>query len=408
MKARLLFALSLLVNLFLLLVLLGGGTKQHESSGGRETPDVPPSTVTAHATNLITLEGQRVPILFHWSLVESRDYRFYIANLRAIGCPEETIRDIIIAEINRLYWPKLAVLTAEASNFWDCSRSPDAGPLALERKRREIENEKREFIKTLLGIDPTPELLQVAGKIDYTSDGISQLADGKRDKAREIIENYSVLEMEVLRQSRGIITDEDRAEMKRIQRGRREELAQILTPQELEDYELRKSETAGRMRGNLIGFEPTEEEFRGIFRLQRAFDEDFDPSTFLDPDDKAGQQRRSTAEEQLKAELRKALGEERYKDYERSQDSGYRWLVQIAERFGQPRDIATEVLSLKESIHEQARRINSDATMSAEDRKTSLQNLQGWAEGTIQASLGLDAYNFYKKRGGQWMTQLLR
>src|SRR5262245_10847191 len=35
---------------------------------------------------------------FHWRTIESEDYRKYIANLRAIGCPEETIRDIIVAE----------------------------------------------------------------------------------------------------------------------------------------------------------------------------------------------------------------------------------------------------------------------------------------------------------------------
>src|SRR5262245_55092968 len=32
---------------------------------------------------------------FHWSQIESPDYREYISNLRAIGCPEATIRDII-------------------------------------------------------------------------------------------------------------------------------------------------------------------------------------------------------------------------------------------------------------------------------------------------------------------------
>src|SRR5262245_45431219 len=38
---------------------------------------------------------------FHWSDLESTDYHQYIANLRAIGCPEQTIRDIIIADINK-------------------------------------------------------------------------------------------------------------------------------------------------------------------------------------------------------------------------------------------------------------------------------------------------------------------
>ena len=37
---------------------------------------------------------------FSWREVESDDYPTYIANLRDIGCPEQTIRDIIIADVN--------------------------------------------------------------------------------------------------------------------------------------------------------------------------------------------------------------------------------------------------------------------------------------------------------------------
>src|SRR5437879_11925524 len=40
---------------------------------------------------------------FSWRSVESDDYPTYVANLRDIGCPEQTIRDIIIADVNLLY-----------------------------------------------------------------------------------------------------------------------------------------------------------------------------------------------------------------------------------------------------------------------------------------------------------------
>jgi len=35
---------------------------------------------------------------FSWQQLESPDYQTYVANLRDIGCPEQTIRDIIIAD----------------------------------------------------------------------------------------------------------------------------------------------------------------------------------------------------------------------------------------------------------------------------------------------------------------------
>lgn len=47
------------------------------------------------------------PGAFSWAQIESADYRTYIANLRAIGCPEQTIRDIISADVHELYAAKI-------------------------------------------------------------------------------------------------------------------------------------------------------------------------------------------------------------------------------------------------------------------------------------------------------------
>src|SRR5262249_37412952 len=43
---------------------------------------------------------------FTWGQVESADYPTYIANLRSIGCPEPTIKDIIAADVHALYLRK--------------------------------------------------------------------------------------------------------------------------------------------------------------------------------------------------------------------------------------------------------------------------------------------------------------
>src|SRR5690349_13940800 len=40
---------------------------------------------------------------FDWRQMESEDYQQYLANLRAIGCPEKTVRDIILADVNDLF-----------------------------------------------------------------------------------------------------------------------------------------------------------------------------------------------------------------------------------------------------------------------------------------------------------------
>ena len=60
---------------------------------------------------------------FTWNEIESRDYPAYIANLRAIGCPESTIRDIIVAEVNQLFARRRATEVVTAEQQW-CAPSP--------------------------------------------------------------------------------------------------------------------------------------------------------------------------------------------------------------------------------------------------------------------------------------------
>src|SRR6516225_2853916 len=68
---------------------------------------------------------------FRWASLESSDYPTYIANLRAIGCPEQTIRDIISADVKSLYARKREELT----RLLAAADSNQAGPLRTELER---------------------------------------------------------------------------------------------------------------------------------------------------------------------------------------------------------------------------------------------------------------------------------
>ena len=48
-----------------------------------------------NSTNVLATFAGRI----NWASIESTTYHTYINNLRAIGCPEETVRDIIITDI---------------------------------------------------------------------------------------------------------------------------------------------------------------------------------------------------------------------------------------------------------------------------------------------------------------------
>src|ERR1700722_9895043 len=81
----------------------------------KETP-VPAALVA-------TARAQQVsgPDIFRWSQLNSgNDYRNYIANLRAIGCPENTIEDIVRGNVGRAFaWERSQLkIDSSATGPW--------------------------------------------------------------------------------------------------------------------------------------------------------------------------------------------------------------------------------------------------------------------------------------------------
>ena len=70
-----------------------------------------------YPTNFLAALG-KLPL--SWNAIESTNYRVYIANLRAIDCPTETIRDIILTDVAKLYARRRTALRAQAQpyQFW--------------------------------------------------------------------------------------------------------------------------------------------------------------------------------------------------------------------------------------------------------------------------------------------------
>jgi len=95
------FKISLFANALLvaLLCYLAAHSRLINSAAG---PSISPDI----ATTPVAKPPQAQPKPFHWSQLESSDYRIYIAKLRAIGCPPQTLRDIISADVDTLYTKK--------------------------------------------------------------------------------------------------------------------------------------------------------------------------------------------------------------------------------------------------------------------------------------------------------------
>ena len=353
---------------------------------------------------------------FTWRQVESEDYHRYIANLRTIGCPEQTIRDIIIADVNKLFAARENPLKMAPQ-----STRTDGVPnetveqrLARLQQLRSVQQEKRWVIKELLDVDLPLDLLPSSGSRDYHAFEVAlgQLPEEKRDAVQALQENYWQ-QSDALKATNGKKKSPDTtAQAKQLADSLHQELANFLTPQELEDYELRTSSPAKSLSDKLASyFRPTEDEFRQIYRAQRDYDATLAQLTAkpaVNPVVTAdGQalpqapgaskqdlnQARTAALDQFNNQLRSALGDDRYNDYQRSQDKTYDLLARLGTRYSLPQDTVVQAYDLQKSFNASAQVPNGGAQP---DRAA----LQQQFEQQMTALLGDQAARGYRRVNG--------
>ncbi|HEY6168393.1 MAG TPA: hypothetical protein VI454_10160, partial [Verrucomicrobiae bacterium] len=94
-----------------------------------------------------------------WSQLQSADLKECIARLRAVGCPEETIQDLIIAEVERRFAARRRSLFPwqyEERPFWKPYRQDNKTFLDLQKKQRALTDEQKALLIELFCFDPRP------------------------------------------------------------------------------------------------------------------------------------------------------------------------------------------------------------------------------------------------------------
>ncbi len=118
-----------------------------------------------------------------------------------------------------------------------------------------------------------------------------------------------------------------------LEREKRADFARVLTPRELEDLELRET-TAGNLVQRLLGSAPeTEEQRRAVFRLQRAFEDQFALTFDLTP---RALFERESARQRTQEEIRAVLGDEAFGTWLRGEGDDFPRWVEFAGKNGLP------------------------------------------------------------------------
>jgi len=162
--------LSILLNCGLLcglLLLLAAGGKAHSVAAPPAQFEEPPAAAeTAVPATTVPVRGDERP--FNWSQLESSDYSTYIANLRSIGCPEQTIRDIITADVDSQYAPRREPLEQKLTG----NASAKSG--ALESGLQKMRQEEASLITGLLGTPTTAAKTSTVSAEALASDSVRQ------------------------------------------------------------------------------------------------------------------------------------------------------------------------------------------------------------------------------------------
>ncbi len=342
---------------------------------------------------------------FDWRSVESSDYRAYISNLRKIGCPEETVRDIIIADVDKLFAARLRAISSRASHdqkYWQPSRqeiSEEAVRLA-EKQRRDLEKEKRVLIKELLGADLVAERKKTTAEENMLEERLHFLPAEKREQLARALDKFSEREAAILERradGTGVLNAQDNADLKKIREERETELTSLLTPEEKKLFDYWTSNAGISARHVLSGLEnPTEQEFQAIYNLQKQFEE---KSGRMESDGTTPPDSWQQAHDELQKKVKEALGQERYAEYERGQDMDYRNVRDALQHFQLSPELAAKFYDIKKTTVQEVNRIFSDPQLSETQKEAASNELRKQAGRTIRDLLGASAFEHYWNAG---------
>jgi len=319
---------------------------------------------------------------FTWSEVESADYEKYIINLREIGCPEPTIRDIIVADVNQLYARKRATEIITVEQQWWRSEPDPAVEQAAAARLEAMDQERRDLLDHLLGpawgLDDTALLAFLEPRATVALDGpvLGEIAPDVKLKVRELVAREQDRTRAYLAQMTRDGRAPDAAELARLQQQTRTELAGLLSPGQLEEYLLRYSENAQGLRNQLreLGhFEASPAEFRAMFRALDPLEQQI--RLYYSGTDDASTRSRAALVAQMAQALKNVLPGERFDLYQRLQDPEFRYAMDVAGQSENAQAVGA-IYQVAQATATERQRVETDDALSPAQKEVRLKELE--------------------------------
>jgi hypothetical protein len=341
---------------------------------------------------------------FAWRRVEAQDFEQLAINLRAIGCPEKTVRDIVVARGRRAL-EQISMESAPKVSFWTAGLRRTHAKQEAERQARLSREQIIARLEHVLGPDMflgEPKLMD-----EFESQAIMRFMIGPvaEDTFVRVATKLAWLDKsceELVSRARGVWLDTDEAELAKLRTRYHRELAALLSPAQLEEMTARMAmlPQIDRVKFETTDLSPAEVRHLGVLRA-RFRDPLSEPHSILGRDSLTDEQ-----ELELKAAERQFLGEARFAQLERAEDSDFKTLFSLGQDNNLPRDAAAKVFDLRQLTAQEAEQLRQDKSLSEADREQRLAQIQTGVQEAVLQVLGADASGQYLSRGGAWLTNV--
>jgi hypothetical protein len=310
------------------------------------------------------------PRAFDWASVETSDYKQYVQNLRAMGFPEDLVRRIAIADVDKLFEPKESPLKPKLVAYDAPMEQRQTHDISAEDWKRikdlwKVRLEKQGVLQEILGAYVPREILRTPISRNYEAYeyAIGLLPPEKRNAVQ------LAQETEILTEGMNKVSIQDRAtELESFKRTRQERdtaMLRVITPEEFETYEMNTTPAGTELARRVIGMEPTEDEFRSMYRIAYK--------NWVDTGGVYGRWRAipvpkdqiAAADQQSDVSMREALGPSRYLDYRMAISGTGQQLRNFAARFDLTRATLESAFDLETQMDQIARAQKQGATGSA-------------------------------------------
>lgn len=361
----------------------------------------------------------------HWNDLASTDFFVYRDNLRAIGCPEKTVRDILGSELDQWLFERCQpILDALQPRFWQlAAQQGEDGFEEIQTQLHQLKNEREAMFTALFGEQEPDPALESRRLRESLARRYHWLPPELQVQLLELHQQHLLaqrrLQSEFDHPDGHEWTPEENQRWNQL-RTEQDAAHRALLGDFAEEYDLRSSGSG--WAGRLAGFEPTEDEWRAVTKAQAELNAVMrqNPSAVhalmlqryglspgspnypkLEPQPDV-----ADAQARFEASVQATFGPERYAEYQRAGDPIYQQTRRVTQRLGLDDNLAVRAWEIQRATQAAAEQLRANPGLDAERRQAALDQITAETFATLRSTLGDRGFETYQEYAGSWLRGL--